>query len=245
MEVMEVTQLLPGRPRAGWVASVAAAIVGALCVAQLLSSAGTNLLAGPSIKTRKISCVADSSGRPADLVVGCAQRSAPVTIACVGDSITAGHGSSAGDTTYPARLQQALDLQHPGQFLVTNLGHRGIAAALINGTGNKRAEAYSSTVQYQALMAGEWDIAVVMLGTNDAKQGGGRIDTTGHFTGRCTGGPDDECEYVKAMRSLLTDIKTRGRRSTGAAPAVYVMVPPPLLKDGLFMMSKPVRRLPL
>ena len=71
-----------------------------------------------------------------------------------------------------------LNQSHPGQFKVTNLGHCGITAP-----------AYPGTTQYAALMAGSWDIIVLMLGTNDAKVGTGNL---GYFP-NCTGAWDTTC----------------------------------------------------
>ena len=51
-----------------------------------------------------------------------------------------------------------------GEYKVTNLGHCGITSP-----------GYPGTNEHKALMAGQWDIIVLMLGTNDAKQGKGNL----------------------------------------------------------------------
>ena len=117
-----------------------------------------------------------------EATLSCAQRprdhADQLTIACVGDSITAGAFSSGGDHPYPQQLQIMLDAKYPGSYKVTNLGHCGITAP-----------DYPGTNEYKALMAGSWDMVIVMLGTNDAKVG---RNTSGYFK-NCTGGVDDLC----------------------------------------------------
>lgn len=137
---------------------------------------------------------------------------------------------------------------------VTNLGHCGITAP-----------AYPFTNEYKALMAGTWDIVVLMLGTNDAKQG---KNQTKYFP-NCTGGWDNTCAdpggnakatchcdltnssfrpdpghcstcmYDTAMVNLIKDIQTRGP-APGTPPDIYVMIPVPLWLNGIYGMSKPV-----
>ena len=98
-----------------------------------------------------------------------------IEVLCIGDSLTEGNqnyepkaqwqNSLAGrSTSYPAQLQALLG----SGYRVTNLGAAGstatdwaITPSKVKGTGN-----YS---KYNDLMAGSWDIAIVMLGTNDSK----------------------------------------------------------------------------
>jgi len=85
-----------------------------------------------------------------------------IKIACVGDSITAGVHSSGPQYTYPSQLQDLLG----DEYAVTNLGACG-------STMLKKANSpYWERPQYQTLVNNTWDIVVIMLGTNDAKDPG-------------------------------------------------------------------------
>ena len=96
----------------------------------------------------------------------CHQRgkgTAALKIACVGDSITAGAHASGPAMAYPQQLQGMLD---PSAYAVTNLGACG-------STMQKAGDSpYWQRPQYQTLIGNKWDIVVIMLGTNDAKDPG-------------------------------------------------------------------------
>ena len=87
--------------------------------------------------------------------------SAPVRVACVGDSITAGSGTTlAALDSYPSQLQRMLD---PDKWLVGNFGVSG--ATLLNG-GDKP---YQKQALFQDALTFHPDIVIIMLGTNDTK----------------------------------------------------------------------------
>lgn len=70
-------------------------------------------------------------------------------------SITAGaHSSDRSTKSYPAVLQHLLD---PAEFVVTNLGSSGATLQATKSAYNKRST-------YKTLVAGSWDIVVIMLG---------------------------------------------------------------------------------
>jgi lysophospholipase L1-like esterase len=115
-------------------------------------------------------CIPGPKGVSGDLEANqlnmeCAQRKGAATalkVACIGDSITAGAHASSGAMAYPGQLQSMVD---SSKYSITNLGACG-------STMQKAPNAdspYWSRPQYQALIAGKWDIVVIMLGTNDAK----------------------------------------------------------------------------
>ncbi len=79
-------------------------------------------------------------------------------VACVGDSITYGHGLSS-EQTYPTELQTLLGWR----YRVRNLGHSG-ASVLENGD-----EPYRAQGELSASDAFVPDIVVILLGTNDGK----------------------------------------------------------------------------
>ncbi len=83
-----------------------------------------------------------------------------IKVACVGDSITYGHGISGWkNNNYPAILQQLLG----GEYHVANFGSSG---ACVNPEGD---QPYSGKSVYQDSLAYDADILILMLGSNDAK----------------------------------------------------------------------------
>lgn len=83
-----------------------------------------------------------------------------IKVACVGDSITYGHGVEDWvENNYPAVLQELLgDVYH-----VTNFGSSG---ACVSPNGD---QPYTERAVYQQSLEYEPDILIFMLGTNDSK----------------------------------------------------------------------------
>ena len=83
-----------------------------------------------------------------------------IKVACVGDSITYGHGiSNWPNNNYPAQLQNML-----GEgYHVENFGHSG---KTVSDNGDKP---YTESKQYKLSLEYDADIIVFMLGTNDSK----------------------------------------------------------------------------
>eukprot|EP00475_Leptophrys_vorax_P018018 TRINITY_DN2462_c0_g1_i1.p1 TRINITY_DN2462_c0_g1~~TRINITY_DN2462_c0_g1_i1.p1 ORF type:complete len:230 (+),score=61.22 TRINITY_DN2462_c0_g1_i1:34-723(+) len=90
------------------------------------------------------------------LIVTVSTASGLIEVACVGDSITVGIGSSVG---YPTILQGLLG----SDYVVKNYGASG-ATMMKDGD-----IPFWNTTQFHTLMASEPSIVVVMLGTNDAR----------------------------------------------------------------------------
>lgn len=83
-----------------------------------------------------------------------------IKVACVGDSITYGHGISDWENNnYPAVLQKLLGQK----YHVANFGSSG---ACVNPDGD---QPYVSREVYQESLEYDADIIVFMLGTNDSK----------------------------------------------------------------------------
>ena len=83
-----------------------------------------------------------------------------IKVACVGDSITYGHGVEAwGKNNYPSQLQRILG----DKYHVENFGHSG---KTVSDSGD---QPYTKSKQYQLSLDFEADILVFMLGTNDSK----------------------------------------------------------------------------
>jgi acyl-CoA thioesterase I len=81
-----------------------------------------------------------------------------VRVACIGDSITFGHGLKP-EQTYPAHLQSILG----NDWIIKNFGAGG-TTVLVNGD-----KPYIRDAAYANAKAFQPDVAVLMLGTNDAK----------------------------------------------------------------------------
>jgi len=119
------------------------------------------------------SCVAGPQGMCVEMTDQCLEKN-QMTMAChqnkglegalrigaIGDSITAGACSSGGDHPYPQQLQLMLNAS---QYTVTNLGACG-------STMQKGADSpYWKRPQFTTLTQNKWDVIIIMLGTNDAK----------------------------------------------------------------------------
>jgi len=144
------------------------------------------------------------------------------TIATIGDSITAGVCSSGDGHTYPDQLQVLLDTNNgEGKFAVTNLGACG-------STMQKGADSpYWDRPQYDALTSQEWDIVIIMLGTNDAKDtSSGGPDNWQHDCGGAINTTTDGCIFASDYNDMIALVKTLGN------PKIYLQVPPPLMQEG-------------
>lgn len=148
----------------------------------------------------------------------CPPKFAPadaVRIACVGDSITAGAHASAREYTYPAQLQTLLDDTHgPGKFSVQNLGASGTTVEVDSESP------YVRTPQFKALSKGNWDVIVLMLGTNDAKVLKPGCDT---------GATVETCPFLSDYMALIRFCAKLGKAHR--PPSIYVAIPPPLMES--------------
>lgn len=82
-------------------------------------------------------------------------------VACVGDSITFGTGSSSPTSTYPAKLSHYLEHHH--NYSVKNFGSKGTT---VTKTGDFP---YVNTSDYAAAFASNPSVVVILFGMNDAK----------------------------------------------------------------------------
>ncbi|MBQ8280743.1 MAG: hypothetical protein IJZ23_12985 [Roseburia sp.] len=121
-----------------------------------------------------------------------APQEGQIKVACIGDSITYGHGVTNWATeNYPAVLQSLLG----EEYFVANYGFIG---ACVNPNGDKP---YTSQNVYQKSLDLNADIIVLMLGTNDSK--------ASNWT--------DADTFVKAHKALLDTYFADGRQ-----PKVYI-----------------------
>ena len=92
------------------------------------------------------------------VAVAASAAAAPIKVACVGDSITAGYLASNASMKYPARLQVKLDAKFGnGSYIVSNFGAGG-------ATVQKGADCpYWNRTQFGQWVNGTYDIVVMML----------------------------------------------------------------------------------
>lgn len=117
-----------------------------------------------------------------------------IVVACVGDSVTQGTGSSpASKYSYPARLQNLL-----GQgFKVVNCGKAASYVMNLDSEYNVKSKTpalwYPNTAEYTKYKNSGAEIVIVMLGTNDARS---MTDVKA------------EDDFVSSYKSLITDLRT-------------------------------------
>jgi lysophospholipase L1-like esterase len=103
---------------------------------------------------------------------------APISITCVGDSITQGVGAKKGKS-WPAQLQEILG----DKWSVKNFGLSG--TTLMNSGDNP----YQKSPQFKGAKKNPADVVIIMLGTNDTKPA-----NWAHF----------EKDYEKDYRDLIS-----------------------------------------
>jgi len=169
----------------------------------------------------------------------CQQRAAPdgaIKVACVGDSITAVGHTSSKMHQYPSQLQLLFDANHGnGTYSVTNLGTCGTTLS------DHGASPYWKSATYRALMASKWDMVVVMLGTNDARDigSGGPEHWPRGGCDKATTETLSECSYYTNYTKLLDEIKGLGT-TAGVAPDIHIMIPPALMEQGAYGMNQTI-----
>ena len=117
-----------------------------------------------------------------------------IIVACVGDSVTQGTGSSvASKYSYPARLQQMLG----HGFKVVNCGKAASYVMDLDSQYNVKKTSpnlwYPNTAEYTKYKESNAEIVIVMLGTNDARS----------MTDKAA-----EEDFVSSYKALITDLKS-------------------------------------
>jgi lysophospholipase L1-like esterase len=136
-------------------------------------------------------------------------------VACVGDSITAGYLSSCG-LNYPNQLQQELG----SGYHVTNYGVGGQTMFKQSHLPANDRSSYWTRPEYTAVLNSSADVIVLMLGTNDAKANRWQMSSSVF--------PSDYADMLASFKSMPSK------------PKVFVMVPPPLYRDGVYGMNQTV-----
>ena len=140
----------------------------------------------------------------------------PIVVACVGDSITYGHGASnRGEKSYPAQLQALL-----GEgWDVRNFGHNARTALdegkEWNGQGGM---GYRKSPEFAKAKDAKPDVVLFMLGTNDSKPV--------NWDGKAA---DVKRDYAKLVDDFL---------ALDSAPVVVVGVSPFVKKDSFSIREK-------
>jgi lysophospholipase L1-like esterase len=158
-----------------------------------------------------------------------------IRVACVGDSITAGYLSSNASFAYPGRLQAHLDAKFgPGIYAVTNFGAGG-------ATVQKDADSpYWNRTQYATFVNGSsYDIVILMLGTNDAKDTGNGGAPNWPAACSLPNPSAASCTVVKDYLALVDVARKLGPR-LGTPPQIAIMVPPPLWRDSAYGMNQTI-----
>ena len=94
---------------------------------------------------------------------------------------------------------------------------------------------YWQRPQYQTLVSNKWDIVVIMLGTNDAKDKGDGgpsnwFDNCGASLSSLS--PYGNCSFAASTFDMINVIKTLGTGGPSSPPTIYLAAPPPLMQHG-------------
>ncbi|MBR0198376.1 MAG: hypothetical protein IJQ34_09625 [Kiritimatiellae bacterium] len=130
-----------------------------------------------------------------------------IKIACIGDSITFGHGLGNREaTSYPAQLQKMLDAKYPGAYEVRNFGNSGRGIYLDSMRGNQK-RGFRWMKEHRAAVEWKPDLVICNLGIND----------NGEYIKEYTGGRK-RGQFVEEYLALLGDYKNEA----GEAPKFFI-----------------------
>ncbi|MBQ2734006.1 MAG: hypothetical protein IJF74_07595 [Clostridia bacterium] len=137
----------------------------------------------------------------------------PLTVVCVGDSITEGVGASNKALyAYPAQLQKLLG----DNYKVVNCGKsKATALGSYSKYWNTNGIYYNTTAQYKGALASDPDIVLIMLGTNDAK----------HVTGSVAESVDQFYTALKELGETFAALESK--------PKIYIMASPYRFEDSV------------
>ena len=91
---------------------------------------------------------------------------------------------------------------------------------------------YWKRPQFKTLTSNTWDILIIMLGTNDAKDAGSRGPH--NWPHNCTGENALRCPFAVDYNSMVTLVKKQG------GVTVFNAIPPPLMQDTVYGMNQTV-----
>ncbi len=129
----------------------------------------------------------------------------PVRVACMGDSITYGHGiADRENDTYPGILKQKLGKKYE----VRNFGVCGVTA--MDGTDMP----YINEQEYRNALEFNPHLVILMLGTNDTKPYNWK----------------DRSKFKADMKAMIDTL-----RSLPAKPEIWLMLPTPVTSHAFFI----------
>ena len=133
-----------------------------------------------------------------------------VKVACIGDSITDGHGIDLRDANaYPAQMQKMLGNKY-------NVKNFGISARTVMNSGDLP---YMNEPYWQDALAFNPDIVIIKLGTNDSK--------SYNWT------PDKKKGFEKDLTTMVKTLK-----ALPSSPKIYLCKPIPAFKDSWTISEK-------
>ena len=133
-----------------------------------------------------------------------------VKVACIGDSITDGHGIDLRDANaYPAQMQKMLGNKY-------NVKNFGISARTVMNSGDLP---YMNEPYWQDALAFNPDVVVIKLGTNDSK--------SYNWT------PDKKKGFEKDLTTMVKTLK-----ALPSQPKIYLCKPIPAFKDSWTISEK-------
>ena len=133
-----------------------------------------------------------------------------VKVACIGDSITDGHGIDLRDANaYPAQMQKMLGNKY-------NVKNFGISARTVMNSGDLP---YMNEPYWQDALAFNPDIVIIKLGTNDSK--------SYNWT------PDKKKGFEKDLTTMVKTLK-----ALPSQPKIYLCKPIPAFKDSWTISEK-------
>lgn len=137
-----------------------------------------------------------------------------LTIACLGDSHTAGH-TLPGGKRLGGYVYDLATVLGPARFLVSNFGRPGACAMIIPYAGTI---SFHSTTEWTEGVKRAADIYLVMLGTNDSGQSPFPNETFVR-------------DYMKLIEELRTLVTAQRARIGKRPPVIYLMTTPPLFQS--------------
>jgi lysophospholipase L1-like esterase len=141
------------------------------------------------------------------------QSSSTITIACLGDSLTASYPYQDTDDTYPNQLQILLDTQY----------NEGVFKVINRGIGGHRADQILDDMQSEGwLQQDQADLVLLLAGGNDLAQGIKEVLDVEPVIN----------QTVADMQAIVDLIKAHSN-DDGSAPKVIVSAVPPNLIEGI------------
>lgn len=128
-----------------------------------------------------------------------AAKEGQIKVACVGDSITYGHGITGWpNNNYPSKLQEELGEDY-------HVNNYGVSGYCVQDDADKP---YTSLSHYQDSLVYDADIVIFMMGSNDAKPKNWKGETA----------------FLEAYSKLVTSYKNKGSKVYLCTPATAYKV---------------------